>query len=90
MTTITTKLNPRVTSVDANTDFTLLLTFNSGEKRLFDMAPYIGKSPFFKELEDVDYFLQARSDLGTVVWPHGQDLCPDTLYLDSVSEVEND
>jgi hypothetical protein len=34
----------------------------------------------FQELRDVDYFKQARPEGGTVVWPHEQDICPDTLY----------
>jgi hypothetical protein len=85
MTTITlTKLNPRVVDVIAHDDLTLTLTFGNGEKKRFDMKPYVGRSEFFMELQKRDYFLQARPDLGTVIWPHGQDLCPDTLYLDGV------
>jgi hypothetical protein len=81
---LSTKLNPRVVAVVANPDFTLTLTFNNGENRKFDMIPYIGRSPWFEELQDWGYFSQARPDLGTVVWTNGQDLCPDTFYLDSV------
>ncbi|MDO8272147.1 MAG: DUF2442 domain-containing protein [Gammaproteobacteria bacterium] len=38
----------------------------------------------FKELKDAQYFRRASVMDGTVVWPHEQDICPDTLYLDSV------
>ena len=31
------------------------------------------------------YFKQVQVLDGTVVWPHEQDICPDTLYLDSVA-----
>ena len=79
------KLNPRVVGVTANDDMTLTLVFGNGEKKRFDVKPYIERSDFFQELRNHDYFLQARSELGTVVWPHGQDLCPDTLYLDGRS-----
>ena len=89
MTTLTaTKLNPRVVEVTAHDDLTLTLTFGNGEKKRFDMKPYVNRSEFFRELQNRDYFLQARPDLGTVVWPHGQDLCPDTLYLDGVLEED--
>jgi hypothetical protein len=40
----------------------------------------------FKELRDKHYFKQATVVDGTVVRPHEQDVCPDTLYLDSVRE----
>jgi len=38
----------------------------------------------FNELKNKHYFNQAYIDNGTVAWPHEQDICPDTLYLDSV------
>jgi hypothetical protein len=41
----------------------------------------------FQELKDVSYFKKARAADGTVVWPHEQDICPDTLYLDSLKTI---
>ncbi|WKZ18253.1 MAG: DUF2442 domain-containing protein [Candidatus Jettenia sp. CY-1] len=38
----------------------------------------------FTELKDKIYFQQVRAVHGTVVWPHEQDICPDTLYIDSI------
>ena len=32
---------PRPLSVVANEDYTLSITFNNGEKRLFNMTPYL-------------------------------------------------
>ncbi|MDD2600635.1 MAG: DUF2442 domain-containing protein [Kiritimatiellae bacterium] len=37
-----------------------------------------------QELKDIHYFRQARVQHGTVTWPHEQDICPDTLYSDSI------
>ena len=31
-------------------------------------------------LEDENYFRQVSTDGFTVVWPEGQDICPDELY----------
>jgi hypothetical protein len=70
-------------NVEPNADFSLMLTFENGERRRFNMTPHIGRSVWFEELRDWNYFSQARSDDGTVVWPNGQDLCPDTFYFDS-------
>jgi uncharacterized protein YuzE len=38
----------------------------------------------FQELQNIHYFNQVKVIDGTVVWPHEQDICPDTLYLDSL------
>jgi hypothetical protein len=38
----------------------------------------------FCELQDLRYFNSVRPVLGSIQWRNGQDLCPDTLYLDSV------
>ncbi|MGL6226184.1 MAG: DUF2442 domain-containing protein [Thermoguttaceae bacterium] len=80
---LSTEISPEVVAVFPNRDFTLSLTFENGEQKLFDMNPYLEISPRFRELADWDYFSQVRCDIGTIVWPHGHDLCPDTLYLDS-------
>ncbi|MCG2759755.1 MAG: DUF2442 domain-containing protein [Candidatus Delongbacteria bacterium] len=32
----------------------------------------------------MNYFKQVKAEDGTIVWTHEQDICPDTLYLDSV------
>ena len=76
-------MNPRVTKVIPKPDYKLHLEFSNGERGVFDCTPFVGKG-VFKEFEDVGYFLQAKECDGTVAWPHEQDICPDTLYLDSV------
>ena len=72
-------MNPRVKTVRANDDFTLVIRFENGETRVFDMKPYLDRG-IFSELKDLSYFKAVRVAMGTVVWPHGQDVCPDTLY----------
>ena len=76
-------MNPRVARVRANDDYTLVLTFTNGETRRFDMKPYLDHGVFV-ELKDLAYFRSVRVALGTVQWPHEQDVCPDTLYEESV------
>ena len=72
-----------VYSVEAVADYGLLLTFNSGERRHFDMRPYL-QYPVFRRLEKPAYFLLARVDYGTVVWPGDIDIAPETLYDRSI------
>ena len=75
-------MNPRVTRVIATDDHTLEIEFANGEVGVYDCAPLLDFG-VFRELQDINYFKQARADGGTVVWPHEQDICPDTLYEDS-------
>ncbi len=58
-------------------------TFNSGERRRFDMRPYL-RYPVFRRLENPGYFALARVDYGTVTWPGDIDIAPETLYERSV------
>src|SRR5512135_3494764 len=75
-------MNPRVKAVTARDDYKLEITFTNGEAGVFDCAHLLSFG-VFTELQDVNYFKQARVEGGTVVWPHEQDICPDTLYEDS-------
>ena len=58
------------------------ITFTNDEVGAFDCTPLLSFG-VFKEFQDIAYFKQARAEGGTVVWPHEQDICPDTLYEDS-------
>ena len=75
-------MNPRVKDVVANKDFTITVTFTSGEIGIFDVKPYLGMG-IFKELNEWNLFKTAKPFMGTVQWIHEQDLCPDTIYLES-------
>jgi hypothetical protein len=75
-------MNPRVRSVRPLKDYRLRLEFTNGEVGVFDCAPLLDFG-VFRELRDPAYFRQAHVFLETVAWPHEQDICPDTLYLDS-------
>ena len=77
-------MNPRVKDVKPSENYTLRITFANGEVRLFDVTPYLGTGNF-KELQDKSLFNSVKPFLGSIQWENGLDLCPDTLYLDSVS-----
>lgn len=80
-------MNPRVKSVTTTDDYHLEIVFNNGEHGLYDCTPLLDFG-VFKELKDQNYFKQAKASDGTVVWSHEQDICPDTLYLDSIKIIE--
>lgn len=80
-------MNPRVKNVSASADYKLYIEFSNGEHGIYDCSPLLDFG-VFQELKDLQYFKQARALDGTVVWPHEQDICPDTLYLDSTKCAE--
>lgn len=81
-------MNPRVKQVTANKDFTLTLVFTNGEVGEFDMKPYL-ETGIFRELQDWNLFRTVKPFLGSIQWVHEQDLCPDTLYLDSIKRNQD-
>lgn len=72
-----------VVSVQPQADYRLLLEFENGEKRCFDMKPFLHKKPFDR-IENPAFFRLARVLYGTVVWPGNIDIAPETLYDGSV------
>ena len=68
-----------VVAVKAKPNYLLHLEFENGEKRIFDMSPYMDKKPFV-QLKDSPLFAMAFVDNGTVVWPNNIDIAPETLY----------
>lgn len=68
-----------VVKVEALAGYKLRLEFENGEKRLFDMTPYIDERPF-ASLKDSPVFGLAHVEFGTVVWPGEIDIGPETLY----------
>ena len=77
-------MNPRIKSVKPNPDYSLTLIFTDDEVRIFDMKPSASwRIGIFKELKNMSLFNSVKPFLGSIQWKNGQDLCPDTLYLES-------
>ena len=68
-----------VVKVSVKTDYVLDLEFENGERRIFDMGPYMDKKPFV-QLKSSPLFSKASVAFGTVVWPGNIDIAPETLY----------
>jgi hypothetical protein len=75
-------MNPYVRTVQPQEDYRLLLTFENGERRIFDLKPYLEK-PVFRRLKNSALFNSARVVSGSVEWQGEVDLSYDTLYLES-------
>lgn len=77
-------MNPRVKNVKPLADYILHLTFKNGEKKLFDVKPWLDKT-VYQNLRNTDIFRKAHVTFGTVSWDEEIDFCPDILYLESKS-----
>jgi hypothetical protein len=78
-------LQPKIESIKVIEPFSLFLEYETGEKRLFDVLPYI-KGSWYGELKDKDYFKNVRiinKGYG-IEWTNGQDIAPHELYENSM------
>ena len=72
-----------VIRVNAKENYCLEIWFDTGEHRLFDVKPYLGRGVFTR-LQDVHLFERAFVAMDTVCWPGDLDIAPETLYDRSV------
>ena len=73
-------MNPYVTRLTPQSGHRLLLEFDNGETRLFDLTPYL-ELGVFRALRDGPDFALAQVVDGSIEWPGEIDLSHDTLYL---------
>lgn len=86
----------KITSVTPNTDFTLTLCFDNGEKRLYDVTPLLIPGTVFAPFGDWNNFKRVYLDKeqcvawdidpnvdSDKVWNNKVDLSPDSCYLES-------
>ena len=75
----------QITSVVPKADYRLVVTFDTGERGVFDMTPYL-QYPCYRRLRDTGYFSLAKTERGTVVWPNDEDVAPEALWEQSEKE----
>lgn len=68
-----------VKAVTAREDYTLLITFASGEKRIYNARPLL-EQPVYSSLKNLEIFMSAKADGDTVIWNDDIDIAPEYLY----------
>lgn len=73
---------PRVTKVEVLGGYVVRLHFKDGIVGEVDLSYLLNYGPIFHPLHDGAYFRRVRVDhtIGTIVWPNGADVAPETLY----------
>lgn len=76
----------RVEAVEALENYQLKVRLSDGRQGIFDVKPYL-EIGVFQELWDPVYFRRVKAAFGGVVWPHEQDLSPETIECKMHQEV---
>jgi hypothetical protein len=71
-----------IKGVEPQDNYQLLLTFENGETRQFDMKPYLDLG-IFQELRDVELFNTVKTSFDTIEWENEADFDPEILYQKS-------
>jgi hypothetical protein len=77
-------LRPRVIEVKTLENYKILVVFNSGEKKKFDLKDKINHV-FFAPLKDEKVFNTVHTNGIMVEWDGEIDVCPDELYFNSIN-----
>ena len=70
---------PSVIRAEYRHGFRIHLTFNDNLEKTIDFRPWL-EGPIFEPLKDPNYFRRFIVEGGTVGWPNGADIAPETLY----------
>jgi hypothetical protein len=73
------KFLPTVVHAEHRRGFRVHVCFNDGSENTIDFEPWL-EGPMFEPLRDLTYFCRFFVDGGTVIWPNGADIAPETLY----------
>jgi len=68
-----------ILSVEATDDHKLILRFDNGEERIFDVSPLLTVGRF-RELARLEVFRKVRVAYDAVEWENGLDLDPEYVY----------
>jgi hypothetical protein len=77
----------KLQSVVAMPDYTLLLTFENGEKKVFDFKPKFSLK-IYEPLKNPALFMQAQKYSYAVVWNDVIDIASEALYAKGVPVVD--
>jgi len=69
-----------VNSIEYRKEYVYLVNFDDGVSGEVDFSDCVEFGPIFAPLKDPAYFRQACIEGGTIAWPNGADIAPETLH----------
>jgi hypothetical protein len=70
---------PVVVHAEHRGDYRIHVTFSDRTEATVDFSSWL-QGPVFELLKDIEYFKRFFVDGGTIVWPNGADIAPETLH----------
>ncbi|HEX5042295.1 MAG TPA: DUF2442 domain-containing protein [Candidatus Polarisedimenticolaceae bacterium] len=70
---------PVLVRAELQADFVVRLLFNDGVDGVTDLSDLL-TGPVFEPLKDPGYFRRFFIEGGTLTWPNGADIAPETLH----------
>ena len=70
----------RVKKIKYTSGYSFLIVFDDGTQAIIDFSDYLKKGLVFAPLRNSAFFQQAKIEGGTIAWPNGADIAPETLY----------
>jgi len=70
---------PFVVRAEYRGTFSVHLVFQDGTEGTVDFEDWL-EGPIFEPLRDAAFFQRFSIEAGTLVWPNGADIAPETLY----------
>lgn len=77
-----------VTRIDYKGAYSFEIVFDDGLCAVVDFTEFLNIGPVFYPLKEHAVFKSARIEGGTISWPNGADIAPETLY-DKVVQSAN-
>jgi len=68
--------------------YKLELIFENDKRGAVDLQTYTKKGGVFSRFSEIEYFKQfyVNREIGTLCWPDGVDIAPETLYHEATGE----
>jgi len=69
-----------IKQIEYKSGYSFLVVFDDSTSAVIDFSDYLQRGPIFAPLRDLTFFRQASINGGTIAWPNGADIAPETLY----------
>jgi hypothetical protein len=67
-------------AIEYKSGYVYHITFDDSTQGDVDFRWLLDKGPVFEPLKAISFFSQAAIEGGTIAWPNGADVAPETLY----------